>query len=582
MESTNGLRAVLATAFAIPLAVFAVNPDWFITNIFLPPWFDAFIYRGLFQHPVEYIKGHPDYYPATRMPYIAYGAAFYALLPPLAANFAMKLVLAVSALATLGLALLRLVGASTAILVLIVAGTYPFFVMAMGWDYIDGFSIVLTAAAYACIVTAARRGDRSGPWDFLAGLCFGLTVACNLFAVTLAPSLALFYLAVLVPAPRLPGQGLRLFARIAFAIIGLAAALGASSGLSVLFGGGADVIEQQLRAAIRLSGPERQLVAFAGYANHLPVASWLILPAAAVLAAIVLALRSWRHRDVFAALMAGHYLVLSAIYVWVTAVSLAALLFWFYVSYLLVPAFVTIACALGPSRERASVLAFAAIPLVAVHLPWIGAPAQLALGLFIFSWMPVSKVIWWTAPGLLLTAIAHRLRSWRGATVRIAGVLVLAAGWLAMLNWPQLCFYPGQPPRIDGFRAALDAVEFIRAASSNPRRYLWVDREEPAFYGLLFHSIWIESLPSSKYWPIGFEGSTKFPALPPHEIKPGDPLVILTSRPDWRERAEEALRGAGLSIGDVDEMEIRHGAVAFKAAVVSASTFARPIDKPER
>ena len=130
-------RAVVVAAIAVPVAILALNPEWFVTNVFVPPWFDPFVYKALFRHPVESISAHPTYYPVTRIPAVAFGALFYAALPELIANFTFKIVLAVSALLALGATLRRLVGPATAALVVGVAGTYPFFVMAMGWDYID-------------------------------------------------------------------------------------------------------------------------------------------------------------------------------------------------------------------------------------------------------------------------------------------------------------------------------------------------------------------------------------------------------------------------------------------------------------
>lgn len=563
----------LLLALILSLTLLALNPNWVFTNPFTPPWFDPFVYQGVFMHPAEYIGRHPTYYPVTRIPWIAFGSAFYAVLPPVAANIALKLTLAVTTAGLFYAALRTLAGPVAAVSATILLLTYPYFIMTMGWDYIDGpVSLLLACCYYAAIHGALREGG----WhvgEFLAGTAFAALIVCNLLTVVVAPAVALFYLAVLFRAGRVSGRSLWL--RIATAILGLVVGLVLCSLLNAAFGGSVLLLVDQFRGALSLQSGEKRLIAFESWAHLLPVAGWLAMPvvafgaslAAGGIATVRILRGTAQQRDLLVALVAAHYLLAFAIFALVTLYSMAMLLFWFYTSFLYIPAFLALGCALGYAggSERVQSVWLAlltAVPLLAIHLPKLGLPLQQYLG-FSFGSVPVTTSIAWVAAGIALLFLAKRPR-FGGAM--LAGAAVLAVGYLSLIVQPQLNFTIDRD-RKDGFRAILAAVDEIRSVSANPRRFLWVDRSEPDYYGGIFHAASIQSLLSSRNLLIGGDQTTRFPELPPHGFQAADPVVILTSRGDWLEAANAKLASLNLALRPVRTRLIAFGETRFEAVV---------------
>ena len=566
----------LLLALVLPLVLLLLNENWVITNPLNPPWFDPFVYQSLFMHLREGISAHPDYYPATRIPWIALGAAFYSVLPPVAANLALKLALFATTVGLVFTALRRLTSAGPAAAATLLLATYPYFVMATGWDYSDGLIFALLAV---CYVGAAHGARRPGGWrtgEFALGAAFASMVACNLFTVVFAAPLALFYLGVLLSGGE-AWRGRAISKQLARAVLGaglgLLTGLAALSALSWLLGGDPLVLKAQIQTALALADPnQNKQWKFESWTHLATGATWLAAPIATCLVALgagaVAAVRIRRRGrtrdDVLMLCVALHYLAAFGIFAWSTVTTAAVLLFWFYTGYLIVPMFVTLGCAFAYVGRRTSLplwpWAAAAIALLAVHSSFLAPWLQQILTFELHPAPSVTTTIW-VADGIGILLLA-----WRYGLLPLAvpGAAALGIGYLSMMSsLPQL-FGSEREDRVSAFRALIDASEQVAALSGHPRRYVWIDRTEQP-YGLLYHSIWIRTVPLSRNWGVGFEFQNRFPSLPDFEFEAGDPVVIFTTRRDWREAANESLTNRGLALEDVQVRQVSHGGVSFQA-----------------
>lgn len=554
-------RAALLIAFGLaPLALSVINPDWFYTNPYQLPWFDAFVYQVLFIHPTEYIAAQPNYYPATRFPWILFGAGFYSLFPPLLANFLLKNV-AYGVTAVLTFVAARAVADTrSAAIATAVLCAYPYFVMAMGWDNIDPAVTILLAVGYACTVAAARDSGRVRFWDLALGVVAATLISAHLFTAIFFPSTVLFYAACLArfgqERPLLLGR------RLAYAVGGLALGLLVLSAVAYGLGGHLFVLQTQIRAIMAASGEAS--LAVVGY-QSLWRATWNAVPTAIFVLALLALVRPpaaqaaepGERRAVRWVML--HYVLLYGLFWLATFTVYSAMAIWFFAGFLQVSAFVTLAVLLSAFRrsERTPIWPWlvAALPLAAIHIPAVGRGVQTVARLHPDSGFVVGTALALAGLGLLAFSAA---KGWR-ALPPLAGAAT-AAAFVALANAPQLNYAPSEPRR-DGFSAILETSEVVRTLTDEKRRFIWINREESG--GSILHASWIASLLSTRErdMRIGDGWNTKFPEKPYPGMRGGDRLIIMTFRPDWRETAANALRPLGLGFGNERIYHVRHGLI---------------------
>lgn len=524
-------------------------------------------------HPAEYIGPHQKYYPATRVPWLALGAAFYAVLPAVYANIGLKSTVFFFTLLFFFSAAERAAGRLAAGVASVLLGTYAFFVMSVGWDYIDGMVVMLFAAASEAAIRAADREVGPPIKEALVGGIYAALVSCNIFSLALLPSLLLLYSAALARAGRFGWTGS--LERVSGAVLGFFGACVALGLLNKSLSGDPFYLLTQVRAAIDLSAPASAAatwsIRFQPWAFLLPVSTWLAVPASVCVLSIFTAavsgmsyIRSPGRDHLFMFLASAQYILAFALFALSTVVSLAVLLFWFYTSYLDIAAFLTLACTLHYFWRGASPRGV---------LPWIVAAAVMLLsfephlGLLVqddlhFQPGAVAFVtsFAWVLPALILLIMAGRFRS---SILIAAASIVLGVGNISMMSQAQLSPRFAED-RVPGFLAVVDLAEAIHAQDGNPRRYVWVDRSEERDGGL-FHAAWIESLLSSKS-PIGSDSATRFPDLPSFGFEAGDLVIIATSRVDWLEAADARLTGLHLAFKPASVKVVREGSVKFTVA----------------
>src|SRR5204863_4567664 len=129
--------AGVLTLAALPLLLLLVNPSWLSSALFLDPY----IYFGYYLDLPGHLNAFPDHYVSTRLPALLPGWVVHSLLPTAAANAVLHLGLYYLAVFSLYGALAPVAGRRAALLGAVVLGGSPFFLGAVGCDYVDGHAI---------------------------------------------------------------------------------------------------------------------------------------------------------------------------------------------------------------------------------------------------------------------------------------------------------------------------------------------------------------------------------------------------------------------------------------------------------
>src|SRR3954471_16415815 len=120
---------------ALPFALLGLDSRW----IWGGPGRDEWIYYGYFRFARLHLAEFGDRYYSSRLPVILPGYLTRHLLPPLAANLVLHLGLYWLAAGSFYLAARAFFGRRAALLSTLILGSQPFFLGALGWNYVDGF-----------------------------------------------------------------------------------------------------------------------------------------------------------------------------------------------------------------------------------------------------------------------------------------------------------------------------------------------------------------------------------------------------------------------------------------------------------
>ncbi len=544
---------LLAVPLLLPFALLAVDPNW----IFSGPFRDTWIYYGYFNNLSQYASEFSQHYYASRLSAILPGWVAHHLLPPLAANLVLHLALYWAAVFSFYTLCKLHLDRGVALLATLALGCHPFFLLAIGWNYVDGFGITYALAALALLALATHRSR----WRLclvLAGAAAMAMVTANLFYAVYLPWLAAYFLAVPAGTERRPlPQSLLLTGAGA---AGLFVVFGA---VNRAFGGPFLYLLSSLRfsySATQQPNPFRE----ATY-QWLAKAAWLALPAAVCVGAVVLLARLRGEPDAarrrflvftqvqllaFAALMAG--LQLHA--------DMGVLQYVYYGSLLLPPVFLALAGQIAEvlQETRPRVLALlAGVWGLALALPnpvdadpvslqrWIGSPVVLSLLL-----------------GLVL-ALVLWLRA-RGPRAAAAFGLCLAASQFA--SWELTRYSRTFGPFGDDGRGTflqisrsfdeIDAQRFQDPGRTREVPRIWYNFDEPA-HGQFYDVIATTFMLCSHLLNTGFPNvDSKGLMCDGAYLEPGTRIAVLSTDPGAYAKAEASLRGIGFSTRLIARREV--------------------------
>jgi hypothetical protein len=184
--------------FALPLFLILVNSNWIFTPVkALPftPFQDTWFYTGNFFHFFDYAtSGYTtQHYFIERLPWNLPGYYLYHLSSPLIGNYLLHLFFYYMAIFSLYIILRELISKRSALIASLAMGTYPWFMRAVGWDYVDGAGIAYFLMALALLVLSVKKRQWS-VYVLLSGAATACLIFTNPFWVAFLPGMLIVFL----------------------------------------------------------------------------------------------------------------------------------------------------------------------------------------------------------------------------------------------------------------------------------------------------------------------------------------------------------------------------------------------------
>lgn len=359
-----------ALFFVLPFFIAVLRPAWFHSWVFArDPW----LYYGYFENGVDYLRRFRQFYWGSRLGGILPGFIVHHLTTGEAANLILRFALFWAAVFSFYFLIRELFGPRVALWSGIAFSLHPFFLQAVGSDYVDGFGITYFLAALYLVARAARS-DRAPLLLAAAGALAMAMVSSNVFYAILVPiigALFLFLRRVSIGKALVYGA-VGAGAVFLFFCIFTRAAGGPFFFLQPSFTFGKSAVA----APNKFRDP---------WQTWLPYALWLVFPLSAFISAVVLLTRrsltkiqkfaQWQ-LILFVLFMAALQIVGNG----------AMLQYFFYVSLVVPCGFLALAGQLSyydRDTSAVAILALQAIPIFAPLLPWKLAVLPLGVALLL-------------------------------------------------------------------------------------------------------------------------------------------------------------------------------------------------------
>ncbi len=540
--------ASIATLAALPVALLIVDSQW----IYSGPYRDHWIYYGYFQNALAYASQFPNLYYSSRLSVNLLGFGFHHLLPPLAANFALHLALYWTAVLGFFGTAAMLFGRRPALLAAICLGAHPWFLLAIGSNYVDGFGLTYFFAALLG-TTAAAGGRAPRTALFLAGAAGAAMISANILYVLYLPLLAAAFLFLnrrSAQRPLVPSAG--------WAAAGGGLTIAALALINRAAGGPLFFLRSSLRFALEVSSGRTPNIWRAQDYTWLQQATWLVFPALATCGALALLLRRRRGRDADPLLLASQLQLLAfAVAVLVLQLAGFSLLQHPYAASLLLPpaflAFAGQAAVLVEGVPSRAYLGLCALAVSAHLLLWLPGFRRQDLIPWIGSDAPV------TAPLLLgLAGVAVLVSGARGAAA--AAVLLLAAASSQALIKTRVHQRPEDLAR-DLFLQMDQAVVAIERSDPTFTTWLWYNYDEEN--GQVFDAVASAYLFSPCVVNLGFPNLPGPTVCGNASLAPGQRIAVLSDHANAFAEATQALARVGLGAQQLDREEIEGPIAGF-------------------
>ncbi len=261
-----------------PLLLLAVNSSWAF-----PPvgWLDPWIYSGYHMHFKMMWDAWPHEYYGSRVPWTVLGYIVHRFFSPGTSLIVLALLLFYASAFSLFYAVYAIFkNAAAGFIAACLLGTNCWFLLAIGWNYVDGPSIACTLLSIAALVaTAHGKWPRSG--SVVWGVLSAALVALYPFNLILIPVEVLLFIGI----DRLVNQraGLNI---AAFWVAGFAGGMVAIGLANWSFGGRFDFISATLGALHLLTPAATNYIYVVPWQTWVREAAWLLIPAIVFVASI--------------------------------------------------------------------------------------------------------------------------------------------------------------------------------------------------------------------------------------------------------------------------------------------------------
>ena len=198
LKDFNDKYLDLVILFFFPLVQVFINSNWIFNPVKALPsgrFQDTWFYNGNFFYFFDYaIEGITStHYFVERLPSNIPGYYLYHLLSPLKANYILHLGYYYIAIFSTYFILRSLLNRRSALMASLAMGSYPWFLRAVGWDYVDGVGIAYYCLSMALMVAASKQRHWR-PLLFGAGIAVACLIFTNLFWFPFVLILVLFYI----------------------------------------------------------------------------------------------------------------------------------------------------------------------------------------------------------------------------------------------------------------------------------------------------------------------------------------------------------------------------------------------------
>ncbi len=547
---------------ALPWAIVRFDTSWLFGYAASPSGFiDPWVYFGFFLDLTQHIRAFKGAYFTTRLTWTVPGALIYHLFTPVVATYVLHLAVFYAATLSLYLILKVTVGQRPAMLATLLMAFHSYFLWSVGWPYMDGAAnayLLLTM----CALTFAARSSQAKWWIFTAGALAAMTIYCQLFLIVFSPVVVGYYHF----ARRRLGTGSSLRPWRPFAW-GFAA-------VTVAFGLFNMAINGRFLFFINSLGTAAKLVV-----NHnpynvpihhwLPEATWLVLPALALVGALICLRRKASLESVpnleFVLFWERFYVLCVATMMFWQLTGQPVLQLLHYTSYLIPPAFLALGgqlAVVAHALKRAQLLVLCACIIFISMLPY-ALPLQSTLLLELRQHPFLFPLVLGIAAILMM---ASRIRP-----LPTLGVLTLciALAALSATAGPRTWDVPTEVKDAAGQKSALlaivDSVRLVQELDSKANLYFWYDGE--SHLGRLYRSV-----ASTYLWAYRLQ-SESFPALGPKLPPPHRHILILAENGDVALRAAEAsLHRSGLGAAFLAKHTIQQGPLHWDVMEIEVTT----------
>jgi len=543
-----------------PLVLVMLNDSWVFP--FMAGYLDPYYYTGYFMDLKQHLNIFPDLYYGTRLPWLLLGGLIHGLLPPEAASYTLRLTLLYAACFALFVTIRLLFQNNLAATVgAMLVAVYTPLLSSVGWDYVDGFGVVLMLVTIAFLTAAATKA-KCQVLLLCAGAALISTVLSYMMLLLLVPIELGFYLLVNSYRSRHP-----LWASGAWLSAGALGALAVMSAASWQLTGNLLFFMPQVRV-LKIIGkaPGRWKAADYSWIGH---ATWLVIPAIAIGLGFILLLRfalerkrpaEWTelHRSVAACTLpliaAGClFLAMEAKGFWLLQIP-------YYAIYLTPFAFLAIGAVMSyviaaPSWKGA--LLFSVITAICLLAPfrlvWLQHSTACA------STCELSGRLGWLA-ALVFVVLAISVL-WRRGWLIIPALVPFGIFNMAAATNGELTIPPSANLRNENLMV-YDAIAALRPYTTDGKLRFWYNTKEPS--GWLFRAIASTHIWTYRLVSEDFPNRTQLPSDPVPELQVGDSVVILSSRADALQLAETNVAKISAHAELLGQARVQRGTEAFQ------------------
>jgi hypothetical protein len=575
-----------------PVFLCLVIPDW----IFNPAaGIDPYLYLGFFRNFSHHIVVFGATYYATRLPFIIPGYICYKIFPPLVANYVLHLGFYYVALFSLYFILRMAVNRRVALLTAVLMGFYPYFMAAVGWDYIDGAGIAYSLLTILLLTLAVKKtqmvqlpnlkqgvspalSKKCGLLLFLAGMSLAAMIYTNTFLLIMIPSLVLYYFLMrpLSCSPLLKSALIAVSAvilvTILFGIVNMAA------GGSFLF----------FMPSVYISGyllikSNAWLASGYTWLLHVP---FMIFPFFIFLTSLVsitislIRVKSGLLKtDVILNIARDNifslcYLLNFIIMLIVQLMGKPVFQLQYYVSYLLPAAFLAAGLQLATPLSRLSKSRFNIIAVIIIsisagfYLIYYHTPLRSITGCIDSIWYVLAVLI----AGALCLLIASK-RSQAINTLLVGLALFFFASTNITLIATKQITYCACAQREQNFLAVIKSDNAIRSYDAGNLRFWYSDAEPLSnlYTAIASTRLWGYRLINDKF-PEVVESDLSSHTHELASIPSGMDIVILSTDKDALLKADAALNGLGLKANLIATEEITQGSISFTMTFIRIET----------